>query len=189
MASFLASGAFERHVRRMRRLYAARRAALLAGIEESLRGPRRRLLEVMGEAAGLHLALRFPRRASAKRAPAPAPGESRERFRRGCWCRASRPPGRSSTRPRATRSRQSLSSRKCFSSDTGTSPRPKWRGAGGDRRLDLDLKLAVDSGVSRSMDTRVSTRSADFHRGEVEVFSDVARFSIAAVAQREGKGG
>jgi DNA-binding transcriptional MocR family regulator len=40
----------------MRRLYAARRACLLQGIEEAfgVEG-----VEVMGEAAGLHLALRF----------------------------------------------------------------------------------------------------------------------------------
>jgi GntR family transcriptional regulator/MocR family aminotransferase len=56
MAALLSSGAFERHVRRMRRLYAARRACLLQGIEEAfgVEG-----VEVMGEAAGLHLALRF----------------------------------------------------------------------------------------------------------------------------------
>ncbi len=58
MASFLASGAFERHVRRMRRLYAARRAALLGAIGKAF-GPGG-ALEVMGEAAGLNLALRFP---------------------------------------------------------------------------------------------------------------------------------
>ncbi|MDP3177819.1 MAG: hypothetical protein Q8M76_07935, partial [Spirochaetaceae bacterium] len=55
MATMLASGAFERHVRRMRRLYAARRSALLSGVESCL-GPG---VEVMGEAAGLHVALRF----------------------------------------------------------------------------------------------------------------------------------
>jgi len=56
MASFLASGAFERHVRRMRRLYASRRSALLLGIEAAFG---RAGVEVMGEAAGLHVALRF----------------------------------------------------------------------------------------------------------------------------------
>lgn len=61
MAGFLASGAFERHVRRMRKLYATRRAALLFGIEETFGpiGVAGASVEVMGEAAGLHLALRF----------------------------------------------------------------------------------------------------------------------------------
>jgi GntR family transcriptional regulator/MocR family aminotransferase len=56
LASFLASGAFERHVRRMRRLYASRRSALLLGIEAAFG---REGVEVMGEAAGLHVALSF----------------------------------------------------------------------------------------------------------------------------------
>jgi GntR family transcriptional regulator / MocR family aminotransferase len=57
MAAMLGSGAFERQVRRMRRLYASRRAALLGAIDGAFglgEG-----VEVMGEAAGLHLALRF----------------------------------------------------------------------------------------------------------------------------------
>jgi GntR family transcriptional regulator/MocR family aminotransferase len=56
MASMLRSGSFERHVRRMRRVYAGRREALLSCLGSELgRGG----IEVMGEAAGLHLALRF----------------------------------------------------------------------------------------------------------------------------------
>jgi len=55
VASYLASGAFERHVRRMKRVYAARRAALLG----ELAGAFGDGVEVVGEAAGLHLALRF----------------------------------------------------------------------------------------------------------------------------------
>jgi GntR family transcriptional regulator / MocR family aminotransferase len=63
MASCLASGAFERHVRRMRRVYAARRAALLGALAAAFGtafGPAFGAdVEVMGEAAGLHIALRF----------------------------------------------------------------------------------------------------------------------------------
>jgi GntR family transcriptional regulator/MocR family aminotransferase len=55
MAAFLASGAFERHVRRMKRVYSARRTAMLAALDFAF-GPD---AGVMGEAAGLHLALRF----------------------------------------------------------------------------------------------------------------------------------
>ncbi len=55
MATMLASGAFERHVRRMRKLYASRRAALLEGAAAAFGAG----VEVMGEAAGLHVALRF----------------------------------------------------------------------------------------------------------------------------------
>jgi GntR family transcriptional regulator / MocR family aminotransferase len=55
MAATLRSGAFERHVRRMRRVYAARRQALLAAVAAAFGGD----AQVMGEAAGLHVALRF----------------------------------------------------------------------------------------------------------------------------------
>ena len=55
MASLLASGAFERHLRRMKKVYAARRAALLAALDAAFGAD----IRVMGEAAGLHLALRF----------------------------------------------------------------------------------------------------------------------------------
>jgi GntR family transcriptional regulator / MocR family aminotransferase len=57
MASFLASGAFERHVRRMKRVYAARRGALIDAVAVAFSGG----VEMMGEAAGLHVALRFGR--------------------------------------------------------------------------------------------------------------------------------
>jgi GntR family transcriptional regulator / MocR family aminotransferase len=56
MAGFLESGAFDRHVRRMKKLYASRRAALLGGVA-ALFGPGR--VEALGEAAGIHVALRF----------------------------------------------------------------------------------------------------------------------------------
>jgi GntR family transcriptional regulator/MocR family aminotransferase len=59
MASCLASGAFERHVRRMKRVYSARRAALLGELSSAFGRAEGRSVEVMGEAAGLHLALRF----------------------------------------------------------------------------------------------------------------------------------
>jgi GntR family transcriptional regulator/MocR family aminotransferase len=55
MASFLASGSYERHVARMRKVYAERRAAMLA----ALRGCFGENIEVMGAAAGLHVAVRF----------------------------------------------------------------------------------------------------------------------------------
>jgi GntR family transcriptional regulator / MocR family aminotransferase len=62
MASMLRSGSFERHVRRMRKVYATRREALLSGLRPafgaSAEGSRSGI-EVVGEAAGLHLALRF----------------------------------------------------------------------------------------------------------------------------------
>jgi GntR family transcriptional regulator/MocR family aminotransferase len=55
MASVLASGAFERHVRRMRRLYGERRSAMLELLGSAF-GPEAR---VMGASAGLHLAVSF----------------------------------------------------------------------------------------------------------------------------------
>lgn len=55
MAEVLESGLFERHVRRMKRLYAERRAAMLASLRESFGED----VELMGQAAGLHVALRF----------------------------------------------------------------------------------------------------------------------------------
>jgi len=58
MASFLSTGAYERHVRRMRKVYAARRASMLGALDAAFGGPDREV-EVMGEAAGLHVALRF----------------------------------------------------------------------------------------------------------------------------------
>jgi GntR family transcriptional regulator / MocR family aminotransferase len=55
MAAMLRSGAFERHVRRMKRVYASRRTALLGALASAFGAD----VEVMGEAAGLHVALRF----------------------------------------------------------------------------------------------------------------------------------
>jgi len=55
MASFLASGSYERHVARMRKVYAEKRAAMLA----CLCGCFGENVEVMGAAAGLHVAVRF----------------------------------------------------------------------------------------------------------------------------------
>ena len=55
MADFIASGEFERHIRRSRALYAERRAALLAALSAEL-GDR---VEVLGAEAGLHVALRI----------------------------------------------------------------------------------------------------------------------------------
>jgi GntR family transcriptional regulator/MocR family aminotransferase len=61
MASVLGSGAFERHVRRMKKVYSARRSALLGGIGAAFGEPGSPGggVDVMGEAAGLHVALRF----------------------------------------------------------------------------------------------------------------------------------
>ena len=56
MVATLRSGAFERHVRRMRRVYAARRMAALPGLRGGGLRPRRR---GDGRGGGLHLALRF----------------------------------------------------------------------------------------------------------------------------------
>jgi len=56
MAEFMRSGAFERHVRRIRRAYRARRDRLIAGLEQQL-GP----LEISGRRGGMHLAWRLPR--------------------------------------------------------------------------------------------------------------------------------
>jgi GntR family transcriptional regulator/MocR family aminotransferase len=55
MTFFLASGAYERHVRRMRKVYALRRRAMLKALD-ALFGCG---VEVMGEAAGLHVAVSF----------------------------------------------------------------------------------------------------------------------------------
>jgi Transcriptional regulators containing a DNA-binding HTH domain and an aminotransferase domain (MocR family) and their eukaryotic orthologs len=63
MASFLASGAYERHVAKMRKVYAERRAAMLAALAERFGDA----ATVLGSAAGLHVAVRF----RATRGPAP----------------------------------------------------------------------------------------------------------------------
>jgi GntR family transcriptional regulator/MocR family aminotransferase len=62
LAEFLASGAYERHLRRVRRRNGARRDALLQAIEENLDG----LVEVTGAGAGAHVALWPTRRISEK---------------------------------------------------------------------------------------------------------------------------
>jgi len=60
MASFLGSGAYERHIRRMRKVYAARRSAMLLELGAAFgQAGRDGAVEVMGAAAGLHIALRF----------------------------------------------------------------------------------------------------------------------------------
>jgi len=56
LARLLASGRLEQHVHRMRRIYGARREALL----EALAGAFPGRVEPRGAAAGLHLAVRFP---------------------------------------------------------------------------------------------------------------------------------
>ncbi|CAA9548474.1 MAG: Transcriptional regulator, GntR family domain / Aspartate aminotransferase [uncultured Thermomicrobiales bacterium] len=57
LAAFIAEGHFERHLARMRRLYAARRAALLAGLDAHLAGVAAR--DPAATAAGLHILVRF----------------------------------------------------------------------------------------------------------------------------------
>ena len=54
-AKLLASGGYDRHLRQMRRRYRARRDALLDALARHLPDA-----EVLGAAAGVHLALRFP---------------------------------------------------------------------------------------------------------------------------------
>jgi len=54
-AQFLTSGQYDRHLRQMRRRYRARRDALLDALARHLPDA-----EVLGAAAGVHLALRFP---------------------------------------------------------------------------------------------------------------------------------
>ena len=56
LSDFVADGHFERHLRRMRRLYAARRDALLAALREHLGG----LVTPGGDGAGLHLVAWLP---------------------------------------------------------------------------------------------------------------------------------
>jgi GntR family transcriptional regulator/MocR family aminotransferase len=54
LADFLAEGHLERHVRRMRRLYGERRAALVDALQRHFGAT----IEILGEAAGMHVALR-----------------------------------------------------------------------------------------------------------------------------------
>lgn len=56
LAAFIGDGSFERHLRRMRQLYQARRAALLAALERHVSAG----FEVSGESAGMHLVVRLP---------------------------------------------------------------------------------------------------------------------------------
>jgi GntR family transcriptional regulator/MocR family aminotransferase len=56
LAAFIADGSFERHLRRMRFLYGARRAALLTALERHIGSA----VEVSGESAGMHLVVRLP---------------------------------------------------------------------------------------------------------------------------------
>jgi GntR family transcriptional regulator/MocR family aminotransferase len=62
LATFIAEGHLVRHVRRMRRIYAERRRALFAAIEQAPRG----WLEPFPSAAGLHLSLRLPAEADSE---------------------------------------------------------------------------------------------------------------------------
>jgi GntR family transcriptional regulator/MocR family aminotransferase len=56
LADFMEAGHFERHVRRMRALYAERQAALVGACRRELGG----LLDVQPADAGMHLAGRLP---------------------------------------------------------------------------------------------------------------------------------
>jgi len=55
LADFIREGHLERHVRRMRRLYSKRRETLVDALERQFRGG----AQVLGEAAGMHLLVRF----------------------------------------------------------------------------------------------------------------------------------
>lgn len=56
LAAFIADGSFERHLRRMRVLYRARRAALLDALRRHIGDA----VEISGESAGMHLVVRLP---------------------------------------------------------------------------------------------------------------------------------
>jgi GntR family transcriptional regulator/MocR family aminotransferase len=56
LATFITDGGFERHLRRMRILYRARRAALLAALRYYIGDD----VEVIGDRAGMHLVARLP---------------------------------------------------------------------------------------------------------------------------------
>ncbi|MGE0462328.1 MAG: PLP-dependent aminotransferase family protein [Vicinamibacterales bacterium] len=64
LADFIGEGHLEQHIRRMRRVYKARREALLHALDRHF-GPR---ATVLGDAAGLHLVVRFEVPDIAKRA-------------------------------------------------------------------------------------------------------------------------
>lgn len=55
LADFMGSGGYERHVRRIRKLYYSRRNALLAALKKHFDGG-----EIIGDEAGMHLAWRLP---------------------------------------------------------------------------------------------------------------------------------
>ena len=55
LADFMESGGYERHVRRIRKLYYARRNTLLAALDKYFGGG-----EIIGDEAGMHLAWRLP---------------------------------------------------------------------------------------------------------------------------------
>lgn len=55
LADFMESGGYERHVRRIRKLYYSRRNALLAALDKHFGGG-----EIIGAEAGMHLAWRLP---------------------------------------------------------------------------------------------------------------------------------
>jgi GntR family transcriptional regulator/MocR family aminotransferase len=56
LTAFIADGGFERHLRRMRTLYSARRSALLAALRRHIGDD----VEVIGDQAGMHLVVRLP---------------------------------------------------------------------------------------------------------------------------------
>ncbi|UIJ47110.1 PLP-dependent aminotransferase family protein [Sphingomonas cannabina] len=60
LADLIVSGGYDRHLRRMRRLYRDRRNHLLSRLEDALPG-----LEVEGAAAGLHVTVRLPEKIDA----------------------------------------------------------------------------------------------------------------------------
>jgi GntR family transcriptional regulator/MocR family aminotransferase len=70
LADFLREGHLDRHIRRMRRLYGQRRAALVDALHEHF-GDR---VEILGDVAGMHVMARFRDRAVVRRA-----------LKRGVW--------------------------------------------------------------------------------------------------------
>jgi GntR family transcriptional regulator/MocR family aminotransferase len=68
LAEFIASGMYERHLRRVRRKNARRRAALLEAIAEYMSSD----VEITGDSAGAHIVLWLPPKISEKRAIARA---------------------------------------------------------------------------------------------------------------------
>ena len=88
-ARFLASGEFERHVRRVRIRQRARRDAMLGALHEHLPHA-----QVLGVAAGLHLLVTLP----GGKAPTTSSWRPR-RTRRACSSTRSRPTGSRPDRP------------------------------------------------------------------------------------------